>query len=384
MKVYLFNPEHDMALASNSPFYKAPAEIIRMKEDLAVLPVWYADSEGLVQVDSTALEDFISQCVRGGLLPLGRLTTEREKGECSPWGWDPSVLRSLENRNLVSPESLQMERIRELSGRQCCVSVLDHFKGWSFVCGKAVVCRSLEEVDAFMHSYAQSILKAPWSGSGRGLVRTSLDTWSANLQGWVSRILRTQGFIMAEPLYNKVVDFAMEFQMDDQLSFVGYSLFETDAHGNYKSNRLVSDASIVQMLERYVSGSLLERVKEQLLVTLSSLIKNDYRGYLGVDMMICQVEGRFCIHPCVEINLRMNMGVVSRLLYNRYVQPGSQGSYVVAHFNADGEAVQQDREFRRKYPQVVLNGRMVKGYFPLTPVQESTRYQCYVLLEYDD
>ena len=33
--VYYFNPENDMALANFTPYYKAPAEIVRMADELA-------------------------------------------------------------------------------------------------------------------------------------------------------------------------------------------------------------------------------------------------------------------------------------------------------------------------------------------------------------
>ena len=48
-------------------------------------------------------------------------------------------------------------------------------------------------------------------------------------------------------------------------------------------------------------------------------------------MMICRFPENekpfFRIHPCVEINLRMNMGVVARFLYDRYVRSDSTGRF---------------------------------------------------------
>lgn len=41
-KLYLFNPEHDMALANFTPYYQPPQEIVRMGEELSYLPLWYA------------------------------------------------------------------------------------------------------------------------------------------------------------------------------------------------------------------------------------------------------------------------------------------------------------------------------------------------------
>ena len=37
--VYLFNPDYDMAMANFTPYYKSPAEIMRMIADLSVLPL---------------------------------------------------------------------------------------------------------------------------------------------------------------------------------------------------------------------------------------------------------------------------------------------------------------------------------------------------------
>ena len=436
MKIYLFNPEHDMALASFSPYYKAPAEIIRMKENLAALPVWYSDKGASVCAYSFEYQSlFASQCLLEGLAPYGRLVGEDALRAClmnelpprnassdenvvthefacchdfsinkefclSPWGWDPALVQNWMQKGMKKsffPDAGLLERIRILSGRQQCVKVLRDFEGFPHVCGKAQVCSSLEEVKAFLAVEADVILKAPWSGSGRGLTRTSQATWSANLEGWVSRILRTQGAIMAEPIYNKVCDFAIEFQIDEnkELSFAGYSLFETDSHGNYKANVLMSNERILERLTQFVSLELLEKVKERLLHSLADLLREDYVGYFGVDMMICEEEAGYgslvygdvgpskigyCVHPCVEINLRMNMGVVARLLYDRYVAPESEGSYVVEHYGADGEAEEADRQLRMAHPARICGGRMAEGYFSLTPVCRTTRYQCYVLL----
>ena len=42
MKLYVFNPDTDMALANNEENYIAPASARRMAQDLALLPIWYA------------------------------------------------------------------------------------------------------------------------------------------------------------------------------------------------------------------------------------------------------------------------------------------------------------------------------------------------------
>ena len=51
-RLFLFNPDHDMALANFTPYYQPPSEIIRMANDLSVLPLWYAGEGDKVKVDA--------------------------------------------------------------------------------------------------------------------------------------------------------------------------------------------------------------------------------------------------------------------------------------------------------------------------------------------
>ena len=52
MKIYIFNPDTDMALANNEAHYMAPSSIRCMEHDLALLPVWYAPHDAAVLAPS--------------------------------------------------------------------------------------------------------------------------------------------------------------------------------------------------------------------------------------------------------------------------------------------------------------------------------------------
>lgn len=282
------------------------------------------------------------------------------------------------------PTEEQLARYRVLAGRQQCVEVLQAFACKHGICGKAKVCRSFEEVKQGLQQTGQSILKAPWSGSGRGLVRLSLDTLTDSVAGWVARILRTQGYLMLEPLYEKVCDFAMEFLAvgNGDVRFAGYSFFDTDTHGNYKANWLATNEAIEQRLCTWVTADVLQEVRDTLVAVLSGLLGTSYSGYLGVDMMVCRTEDGFRVHPCVEINLRMNMGVVSRLITDTYLAPSVQGWYVVEHYGADEEALEAHKQLSAAHPvRLTADGRLQSGYFSLTPVKPGTRYQVYLQVE---
>ena len=372
--VYLFNPDYDMAMAAFTPYYKSPAEIMRMIADLSVLPWWFAEEGNCVKVENMALVSLLQKQLRevcGGsmeverrldeLLPRAAWTAEWPSVRYIPWGWTPALVH----------------RLRQEGVEECFLLKIDG------TCGEMKACVSLSELEAFLQERGELVLKAPWSGSGRGLLKVSSASWNTQLAGWAARILRVQGAVMAEPIYDKAVDFAMEFYVEKQngVRFAGYSLFETDAHGNYKLNLLLSNTEIEHRLSAYVSREILHEVRSCLLSALQRLLKDDYEGYLGVDMMICRVAGGYVVHPCVEINLRMNMGVVSRLFFDRYVSPSSSGQYVVEHYGAEGEALENHHRCLSAYPlKIAQDGRILQGYLPLTPVQATTHYQVYVVL----
>ena len=115
--VYLFNPENDMALASGSPYYMAPANIKKMAADLAALPAWYAPSGSGVLVSDERMGEWMMK-EYGNMLDVEWLLDVPESCDrVCPWGWNHSMLRRL-NEQGISKESLlsdeQMSRIRIL------------------------------------------------------------------------------------------------------------------------------------------------------------------------------------------------------------------------------------------------------------------------------
>jgi hypothetical protein len=386
-EIYLFNPENDMALANFTPYYKAPSEIIRMANDLSVLPAWYAPEGSTIKVDSLSrVSLWREQCPASDFLPDVIWSAEWENMPYKPWGWSPSLLYTLRKAGVNDSfllSDMQVGQIRVLSGRQCCVKILESFSRMDGLCGKAMTCNSMTQVKKYITSLERCVLKAPWSGSGRGIMYVSSKEWNDSAEGWVSRVLRVQGEIMVEPLYNKVCDFAMEFYADGNgsVSFVGYSLFDTDAHGNYKGNFLLSDGQIKKILSQYIPDEVFDNVCRTMEGSLASLLNKDYCGFLGVDMMICLEDGRYLLHPCVEINLRMNMGVVSHTIFNRYVHCLSHGKYIVKYYSEDGEAWDAFCQMKATYKLHLCDGKLAEGYMPLTPVKQDTHYHAFLLLD---
>ena len=381
-KLFLFNPENDMALASGSPYYMAPASAKKMASDLATLPMWYADAGSDVWVaDKRQVEWMVSEC-RWSLPVKGVTEIVSPYDEISPWAWSQALLHRLETNGVKSgiPSFCsRMEDIRTLSGRKTSVDLLPKLR-MDGTEGESVWLASLENVATFAVKHRKVLLKAPWSGSGKG-IQPLCGMADENLQGWIKRIIHTQGGVVGEPFYCKVKDFAMEFNVSDNgVDRAGYSLFEADARGIYKENLLASDEAIECILSEYVSRDLLDKIWKRLQVELQAALGDVYRGYLGVDMMVVQTEEGYAVHPCVEVNLRMNMGVVSRLLFDRYVCPEARGRYIIEFYSRTGEALMCHREMMEKHPLRIREGKIAEGYLSLTPVFEDTNYQIYMVI----
>lgn len=231
------------------------------------------------------------------------------------------------------------------------------------------------------------------------------------IERWADALIRRHGYLTAEPYYDKVQDFAMEFFVaDGQCHFIGYSLFTTDTHGRYDSNLLLSDTDIEARLSEYIPRSVLHDVRcfvegHTGLIVPAEWDTSRFPITFGIDMMIVNLTGqqptadgqqsthpdgnsqlrthnsRFNLHPCVEINLRMNMGIIAHEVRRLCLAPGSQGQYRIAIFADNAALMSFHEEQRSRYPVECDDGRLVRGYLPLTPIRQATRHLAYVVCE---
>lgn len=394
--LYIFNPEHDLALASGEANYMAPASARRMASELALLPMWYAEEGSAVLAPSAYNLDYVKKIQE--LLGLSvDLITEPELAieqdlDIRPWGWDVALRKRLSVLGVdevLLPSMGQLNDLREYSHRSKAVALLPELQLNEYFCGESYYLKTPEEWKRFVEGRKECLLKAPLSGSGKGL-NWCKGIFTPFISGWCTRVAASQGGVIAEPIYNKVEDFAMEFYSDGagELTFVGYSLFHTGKSGMYEGNCLLSNEAIRKQLAQYIPSEALMDLENCLKYRLSALVGTVYKGYLGVDMMICRFPENekpvFRIHPCVEINLRMNMGVIARFLHDRYVRPGSTGRFVIDYHPSEGEALQEHERMSATYPLEIREGRVYSGYLPLVPVHKRSCYRAWIWVTPDN
>jgi len=291
-RIFLFNPSHEMALATNAAQYTPPKQIQQMETDLCRLPLLWAEEGDCVLTSEAS--------VSPSVVP-------------TPWGWNKSVrnrfLRLGVNPSLM-PTEQQLDSWRTFASRawaaDYCNIFYCRYQNGGLVPNHVSFLRSKADYDTWMTHYGSSpyIVKAEYSSSGRGnrVFNSQLSTFNSQLS--------------IDTFYDKLLDFAMEFEVSKQeVHYLGLSVFDTSTEGRYAFNYLRSQQELCEMIVTHLPDA---SVLDQLIALhhhlLSDYLLGQYEGIVGIDMMV--VRGGL-IHPCVEINLRMNMGVVAMKLYDK-------------------------------------------------------------------
>lgn len=326
--ICIFNPEHDLCLANGDENYIPPASAMQFGKDCKdMMKVVYG--EGVCCFSTQELR----QCPSAARIII-------------PWGWNAVLRRQLVRANF--PESLlpslpQLDSISRLQHRTTamqCLVWLSRQTGSSYpvysIDGKHRETSSV--LDDLLDKHGRLLLKAPWSGSGRGL------RWLNGKVGgkdgeWILRVARQQGGVMVEPWLDVLQDFAMEFWVGEEIRFIGYSLFSSKA-GVYQGNELLSDHAVEQRLNELVPAAQLRHIRLLLTHWLLQNVQPLYRGPLGVDMFVYASDRGPRIRPCSEINFRHTMGLVAHEYYLSH--PEEEGrSFSVIHEKINSESCEK-------------------------------------------
>ncbi len=342
-KLHLFNPSHEMALAANTAQYTPTKTVAKMERDMCRLPLMWA-----------APDDFV-------LTPDGIINTKGDIVQLSadmipePWGWNKAVKRRFLQLGVAEelmPTDAELELWRTFASRRWAAEYAEHLYSGQANTGFLVenhmhFCHTNEDLASWIdgnkgHEY---ILKSEYSSSGRG--------------NTIGRMRPAP--VLADRFYEKTLDFALEFEIKEtEVCYLGLSVFQASRQGKYESNYRLPQAKLQQILISHIDaegvagngsagicgdysvgicgddsagicgddsagiscddvsigGALrLTRLISMHRALLSTHLLGRYRGIVGIDML---VTDKHLIHPCIEINLRMNMGVVA-MMANRNI-----------------------------------------------------------------
>lgn len=330
MKLHIFNPEHDLALAAGVERFTPPHAGRALRHDLGFLPALWSQPGDCVLVDDVdeavrAVEAFRSRFPAAAeasvvsRAEVGPLLSRQAEAEVWPWGWDSALRRQLTDAGVPDrflPADRDLALVRAVSNRKWAAEkLLPQLVAMDDrLVGTAHHFTDMDSLQVAVGRVGRCLCKAPWSSRGRGLCPVGASGWSAQQAGWLRHVIREQGGVMLEPYYQREHDFGMEFRATrDGIVYEGLSLFAT-RRGAYAGNFLATEAEKQSMLARWVPPSLTDRIRDRIISILEAELPASFTGPFGVDMMIVSEEaGRnhLRVHPCVELNLRMTMGHVA-------------------------------------------------------------------------
>ncbi len=390
-----------MAVANGSFSYQPPLLLQQMESDLATLLMFFGDSEDIIIADNKPSMKFLDTLSSVGfeIPPFHRLSETEAFPDNSmeviyPWGWSPAahfILKNLKekcgqkfksqpNYEWTNTHQLLYERSTALRFLQ---DLLVNTRTNKFVelhqTGKII--QSISEIENLLTINNPLVLKAPMSSSGRGvqIIRKSLLN-NSNKQ-WLSGMLKQQKYLIAEPYIDKISDLSFQFRINSEqdIDFLGTSFFETNSNGQYQCTLLNPVFSNLFLGREQEFHELCDFTCQQLLDALkNSIYAKLHRGFLGIDAMIFWKNGSLKIQPCVEVNCRMNMGILALHIQNR-IHPEASGKFELI-YDKNGILPLYKQKTKENHDPGFQDGELCEGFLPLTEANGQSKFGAYISL----
>ncbi len=402
--IYLFNPTCDFAIGNGTVSWKPNQRLQQMESDLATLPMFFAKPGDYVFVNKIPSKTFINSFKSLGFELPNFITINQAlndnnflnlpKGSLYPWGWSPAthhLLKPLKKTCsftfLSQPNSEWHSSLKEMYSKKAVIELLnkllaseihEYLLPTNYI---PEVCSSISEIEKLYKKWGKLMVKAPWSSSGRGLQPVSKIPIHLSIKNRILGIIKDQGYVMVEPLLDKLLDLAFLFKVENKkIIYLGIQYFFTDSKGQYRGNYLNG----LPVGTNQAKLSFLEKINEKLIPKLLETLQNNplvnnYSGNLGIDALLYTENNQFKIHPCLEINLRFPMSLIAQRV-ERFVAPNKKGVYKT-FIDQELSFAQFTSEMNKKHPPLYKDNKLSQGFFPLTDIENSAKFGAYLLVD---
>ncbi len=402
--IFLFNPTCEYAVANGRISWQPNRLLQKMESDLGAIQLFLAKKEDIVFVDKIPSEKYqenlqrISVSVPSFFLKNSILNPsflKSPKNRLKPWGWSPAVHKLFEPLKESCSEEFKLSPVfswkpeqKEIYSKKFALNILKQFIRNTtnkniFLREQDVpeICVSKEAVEKLLIRWGKIMVKAPWSSSGRGLQPVTKTPVHSKVWEKILGVIQNQDYVIVEPFLNKVLDFSFQFEIiKREVKYLGISNFFTDNKGQYMGNRLngfQEDISkeVIEFQQTAISEILNPLI---LLIGKSDLIKN-YEGNLSVDALIYNDKNHLRINPCLEMNIRQNMGFLSMQL-EKLIVSGKKGLYRM-YYQPGSTFKEFSEKMEKEFPLVISSQKKIEsGFFPCTEVRNNTLFGSYILV----
>lgn len=355
-RVTLFNPDTERALGRRAGGHTPTRQVVALARDLETLPMFVMATEDVVLVRSEPqpaflaslqghgypLPEFVTADLEGRRLPKAHPLARRHIAALMPWGWDPRVAGFLQP--LVGLTRGVPEDLRELVDARAHLAskawlaervpaLLDALpEAWRALCVTEQLPTVAGDLASFDRQLAQHreagtdlvVVKAPFGTAGRGAIRVARDGPTGRQRRWIEDTLTTQGSVVSEPWYERVLDFSYLFkvQAGGEVTEVGFNPFFTDGTGRYRGALLgnikhVMNDALSAFVHRGTSDAqwMWRAVRQVAPALASEMAEAGFTGRAGLDLMIVRdASGAMKLRVPLELNPRCTMGHIAMAL----------------------------------------------------------------------
>ncbi len=369
---------------------------------MATLPVFFSQAGDLIIVPHKPTESYIRLLEKIGLsnrefvtMEMLEKKTPKDINSLCPWGWSPVAHKRLHFlKNNCSSEfkdspvfnwnpeykSLYSKKF----AREILTKLLERNPSEHFISKEEIpaICRNKKEFELLLGKWNKLMVKAPWSSSGRGLQPITKTPIHPKVWEKLLGMVNDQGYAMVEPYFNKQLDVAYQFKLKNgRVTFIGTSNFSADSKGQYQGNNLNGlphdlDPEIIKFAEDIPS----EIINPLIEILEESELAKSFEGYFGVDTLIFKnKQGCLKINPCLEINVRYNMGLLSIHL-NKLISDNRKGIFKT-YYQPATSFYDFKKEMEKQYPLILKNEKIQQGFFPATDAHPDTMFGAYLLVK---
>jgi uncharacterized ferritin-like protein (DUF455 family) len=174
-------------------------------------------------------------------------------------------------------------------------------------------CRNLSEVMDVLRG-GTILFKSAYGCSGKG--HMIAESFSKEVQVWAEKKIQLHGFIVAEPLLQRVEDFSVLYEIQNgEIECLGMTQLINDSRGQFRGIRLAPRFSKMlspEVLEfLFKEADFISWYHERIPSAILELLP-EYCGPVGVDALVWRDDdGRLMLRHVVELNVRMTMGRVA-------------------------------------------------------------------------
>lgn len=402
--IFYFNPTCEFAIANGSPNWQPNKLLQKMEDDMSSLPLFFGKKDDYVLVKHLPSYDFISTLNQLGVeSPKFILKAEAfnnsefvnlSKNRLLPWGWSPAIHKLFSPLKVSCSKEFKQSVVadwkpehRELTSRKFAAEIL--FQLLPRISSEIIIpeshlpkiCTSQTDFEMAIKQWGEIMVKAPWSSSGRGLQPITKTPVHPKVWEKVLGIIKEQGYAIAEPYLKKEFDFSFQFEIKQgKVQFLGISNFSTNKKGQYEGNFLNGlPAELDKNVQEFTEAAI-DKIRNPLIKLLeNSKLAIYYEGVFGIDTLVFLDENnQLKINPCLEINLRHTMGLLS-LKLEKLIYKNKKGLYRT-YFQPGTSFLTFKSEMEKKHPLIIYQNKIESGFLSLTDPLTESQFGAYLLV----